>query len=200
MALWSGLSAFGQGFATFGGFPNTVVDQTFLPPNPANFKVSFLWGIGTPMITSIATSTPTNSPLAFDRASAWNLVLNDPNFQLAIDLPSNLTVVADVIANGSWFYRTNGAFPVLSAVAGATNTVFVIGWDDHYDTPQLAAAAAAPIGWSKSFSYVFTFGGSMASRIVPFGVPVPEPTTAGLTATGLATVLVRRRRRNQFLN
>src|SRR5262245_23865052 len=116
-------STFGQqGAAVFGAGINTIKDQTFMPPNPSNFKVSFLWGTGIPMIDSIAIRTPTNlpPPLSFDRSLAWNLILNDPNFRLGVDLASNLTVVADVLLTGGWSYRTNGGFLVADTISGQT--------------------------------------------------------------------------------
>ena len=81
----------------------------------------------------------------------------------------------------------------------------MIGWDAHYATPALAAAAnggqGAALGWSLPFQYTAGTQISFAlTNILPFGnnfgtlPPVPEPAPMARAALGGLSLLAFRRR------
>src|SRR5438128_588185 len=90
-ASLSGLTASAQGYFNFSGNTRGVWDQfstsanATAPKLAATFDVGFLYGSGAPLIAGILASTPTNTAATFNNAAAWNAILNDPNFHLAID-------------------------------------------------------------------------------------------------------------------
>ena len=148
------------------------------------------------MINSIATSVPTNaaSGFTFDVPTAWNDILNDPNFHLATNHNTGAMVLAPCAANGGWSYP--GTFPVRGTSPGAYN-VYAIGWDKSYATPHAAAAAGAAVGWSSHFPYAFVIEIAIPpdfrALLSPFGV-IPEPSTASVAALGALTIVIFRRR------
>ena len=211
----SGLSAFGQGYFNFSGAVRGAWDL-FTPANGGTPKfggttvnVGFVWGTGPALITSIAASTVTNNLAANSAAltgigGAWNAILNDPNFKVAVDNNTGLQVARVVASNGSWAYTTTGGFaatPVTNTVA-QSYSVYAIGWDSTYATPALAGAAGAAVGWGSVFTYaaVSNIGTplTMTASGMPIGfgvLPVPEPATFALAGLGMAAMLVSRRRK-----
>ena len=202
------LAARADGYAFFSGLPRSVWDGFNQPTSKVapTINVGLFWGTGTPLVDSIATSTPTNSALGlgFAAVTAWVEILYDPNFQLAMDSKAGVGVVQTVSALGSWFYTTTGGvinFPIQGTTDQTTYTMFVVGWDHAYPTPQAAAAANSPVGWSAPFSYTLvneigTPPPLSAAGFTPFGVPVmPEPGVISLVALGFSGLLVTRRRR-----
>jgi hypothetical protein len=208
-AVWfftSAASAQGYGYAYFSGPPRGVSDP-FSWSDPfhmvPSLRVAFLWGTGTPWVDNIATSIPTNAVLPYvDVNTAWNEILNDPNFHLAVDANTSAVVVTTNLQNGAWFYSHGGfsTFPVDGTSPG-TNIVFVIAWPKVYATPADAALAGSPLGWSAPFFYQFVdmIGAPLsfaASGFEPFSIAgIPEPGTISLLALGAAAVCAMRRRR-----
>ena len=176
LALLAAPATFAQGTFLFAGPLKGVWDDysgAFPKVTGAPvMDVAFLIGTGTPLISQIATSIPTNnagaSEFAINYGDAWNKILNDPNYHLATN--GSATVVATVNStNGSWTYNGNQVFTVPNTVVGTTYTVYVIGWNAISGTPQGAAAGGADIGWSAPFSY--TAGN-------PNGLPPSSPRAA----------------------
>ncbi len=201
------LSAFGQGYGLFTGNPRTVWDSFTYPDQPhvtSNVNVAFLWGMNgsAPLVESILNGVPTNatsmtSPFSID--AAWTDIVTDPNFTLAHNASDNSLVSTRTLANGGFSYNSSSTFGISGTTAGTTYTLFVIGWDATYATPQLAAAAGSAVGWSPAFSYSVTseIGTPLtmpASGLAHFGV-VPEPTTMALAGLGSLSLLLFRRGR-----
>jgi hypothetical protein len=165
-------------------------------------NVGFMWGTtGTPLVITDAgngnVGSPTNAPVFF----TWSDILNDPNYQFAVNSTSSSLVVTpsntSTLARGGWSYNSANLFQVAGTVAGNTYTVIVIGWDAHYATPQLAAAAGSPAGWSQAISYSATTSSGTppfftSAGVTPFGV-IPEPGTVALIGMGAASLLLCRR-------
>jgi hypothetical protein len=170
----------------------------------ADIDVTFLFAAGsvTPNIDSdISTSTTTNQTQnSFNDTTAWNDILNG---QFTIATNNGAVAVATTSAspvNGSWNYNSSTSFSDTAASGGTAYTVYVIAWSSAYATPQAAAAANSPVGWSLPFSYTPTSGitgaPTMSTSITPFGVvATPEPTTIALAGMGVASLLAFRRRK-----
>ncbi len=130
LALLAAPATFAQGTFLFAGPLKGVWDDysgAFPKVTGAPvMDVAFLIGTGTPLISQIATSIPTNnagaSEFAINYGDAWNKILNDPNYHLATN--GSATVVATVNStNGSWTYNGNQVFTVPNTVVGTTYTV-----------------------------------------------------------------------------
>ena len=200
------LSAFGQGYGFFGSFPHSVWDG-FTTPNlsvaSTHVNLAFLWGPNgdVPMVESILNGVPTNSTTlnsTWSVAAAWTDILNDPNFTFGVDNNTSAMAVAQSAPTGGFSYDVGAAFPITGTTIGTAYTVFVIGWDASYSTPQLAAAAGAAVGWSQSFNYtvVNQITPPNIMSVVPFGVAgVPEPGTLALMGVGGLSFLFFRRRK-----
>jgi hypothetical protein len=214
LAVSMGVS-YGQGLVFFSGESQGVWDNfsSSQPILSADMDVSFLFGTGTPLISSLGVggagpgnSIPTNAlsnNTSFVPSAAWSDILNDPNFMLATNtgLPGS-PVVAHVIGNGSWGYNSSTEFHLAGASQNQTYTVYVIGWAGNYATPQLAAAADAAVGWSAAFSYTIpaliteTPPSFVQAGFLPFGVVgTPEPTTFALAGLGGLSLWFLRRRK-----
>jgi hypothetical protein len=207
--LLIGQSAFADGEMVFVGRVRGVWDnfsrpQPFLGPTEA---VTFLWGDGTPLVNSIATAIPTNAApnLAFDHAAAWNYILNDPNYHLAVDANTGNIAIGYSDNFGKWKYPDTQVPSelIVSAVTPGAHQVYVIAWDKRYDTPSAAAAAGSPLGWSGSYTVFFENpqfgvpGNVIGPDFAAFGV-VPEPQTVSLIALGAAALLGCRRNTKKF--
>jgi hypothetical protein len=166
------LSAFGQGgMFMFRASRGSVDDWwstlgSFRIDNSNN--VAFLIGSGTPLVDTVSgfTSTGTapggmgtNTAHHVDATTIWNAILGDPNYTLAVDWRSNsvaITRTTPGINAGGFIYNSANAFPVTgTSTAGGSISVFVIGWSYLYPTPQAAAAAGSPVGWSAPFTYTY---------------------------------------------
>jgi hypothetical protein len=185
--IFASLTASGQwqgdGFVNFSDGPRPVWNGFTFPDISAprtNVLVSFLWGPNgdVPLVDGILPGVPTNmtsSTIVFSPADAWTAILNDPNFVLATNDYDNSLVIANIYKNFSILYSP-GPFPLQGAGQAVTYSVFVIGWDAAYATPQLAAAAGAAVGWSEPFAYVtlplIATPNTFAS-LKPFGVIGP---------------------------
>lgn len=199
-------SAFGQAYFTFAGTPRTVADDTLgTGVFDANFDAVFLWGtVGeTPLVSGIMNGTPTNNlSIYFSNGTAWQDVLSDPNFTIAAT-NGGAAYIATGTAFGSFAADADNAVPVAGTTVGTTYAVIVVAWKTDgglYTTPQAAAAAGAPIGWSPVLDYT---PGSAPPAVPPspidpssFGIwATPEPTTLTLAALGgISMILVRRRK------
>ena len=214
-ASLSGITASAQGYFNFSG-PVRGAWDLFTPANGGvpkfggtTVNVGFVWGTGSALITGISDRTLTNSLAANGAAltgigNAWNAILNDPNFHVAIDNNTGLPIAKTVAANGSWAYTTTGGFAAtpVTGTAAQGYQLYVIGWSSAYATPALAAQANSAVGWTSVFNYagVSSIGTplTMSASGMPtgFGVlPVPEPTTFALAGLGIAAMLVSRRRK-----
>jgi hypothetical protein len=170
--------SFGQGYFLFSAPKSTVWDG-FTNPNLAqiatNVNVAFLWApCGTPQVNSLMASVTNSSTVnnsTYLRSQAWQLILNDPNFTLAVDQNAgNAVVVVQTSHNGA-IVNPNGIED--PRTSGETSyQVFVIGWSAAYPTPAAAAAANSPVGWSSVFSYTtyFLMESPRAMSIPRFGV------------------------------
>ena len=193
-------NAANEGYFFFTG-PSRTLWENFTPPGniitaPSGVeKVAFLFGTGTPLVGT--TGTPTNSP-AF--INGWFNILNDPNFSLATDANTGLQAIGNSGANGTFAYNSANYFPVTGTSPNTTYTVFVIGWDSFFPTPQAAASGGSAVGWSKPFSYtpsdVIGLPLTMsASGLTPFGIIIPEPSTLSLASLGAMALTFYRRRK-----
>lgn len=214
--LVASVSAFGQGYflmvaskgATTDGFttPGTVSLSS------GTVNVGFLWGsTGTPAIITLAGSTgnnggsPTNTPSYSPPPGAWNAILNDPNYTLAVNGNTAALVVTpsntSSLAKGGYAYNSSATFPVTGTASGNSYTLVAIAWDKNFATPAAAAAANAAVGWSNPFTYaavnnIGTPANFTASGVGQFGVyPVPEPATLALAGLGAASLLLFRRKK-----
>ncbi|MFO1488194.1 MAG: hypothetical protein U1F65_06940 [Verrucomicrobiota bacterium] len=196
-------SCFAQGYMALGGPGRGVWDGFSQPLSKlgATMDVAIYWGTGTPAVGSIASSIPTNTAAAvsFSRPAAWNLILNDANFHLAVDANTSQAIIPAVAANGPWAYTTTGGFsniPIQGTTANTSYTLYVVGWDKTYSTPAAAGAAGAAVGWSAPFSYtavdsISTPASFVSSGFLPFGV-VPEPGTFSIVSLGAVLAFWRR--------
>ena len=215
LAILAAPATFAQGTFLFSGDSKTVWDDysgAYPKVTGTTIDVAFLIGTDTPLISQIATSIPTNNaantypgnPGYYQTDVAWDKILNDPNYHLATN--GGTTVVASVNpTNGSWTYNGYQSFTIPNTVAGGTYTVYAIGWNSSFATPQAAAAWEEPVGWSAPFTYVTgdpnalppTAPQQFGLYVTPFGIgPIisPEPGTLALTGMGLASLLAFRRR------
>jgi hypothetical protein len=153
-----------------------------------------------PLVDSIMAGTPTNFAAlgaGFNYMTAWNDILNDPNFTLAYDNNTSALAMTHTIGSFGGFNYNGSAFPIAGTTVDSTYTFYVIGWDAHFASPQLAAASGSVVGWSQPFSYTavsqIEIPGNMS--VNPFGVLlVPEPSTMALMSlAGLSLFLFRRR-------
>lgn len=191
-----GLSAFGQGYFTFGGGPGSVWDGSpgGSTRGPAVYNVAFLWGTGTPLV---------DTATIYNAGAAWAAILTDPIFQFAFNANSDALVVAATTANGSFSYNGATTFPVTgTAAGGGSTTMYLIAWlAADGSTPAAAAAAGSPMGWSNPFTYAYTSSigtpPTLAmSGFLPFGAaPIPEPSTLALAGLGSLSLLLFRRRK-----
>ena len=176
-------------------------DYTSTPRLAADISIAFLYGTGTPLVSTLQSAVATNTTsVAWTAASAWNDILNDSNFKLATNNGVGLASLT-INANGSSSYLGGATFAVAGSAIQAYQ-VYYIGWNSAYATPQAAAAAGSAVGWSSPFSYSFVSSiGSpvqMSTVLTPFGVvagAVPEPGTLALAAMGGASLLLFRRRK-----
>jgi hypothetical protein len=214
MATFAGLSAFGQGYFQFATGKSQVYDgfSTGVAHTATTVDVAFLWAVAgdTPLISSIMSAVPTtmlSSNSTYTAAAAWNDILHDANFTLAVNSASgnSLASVASA-ANGFVNYNGGTAFAGPSSTSpGVAYALFMIAWDGTYATPTLAAAAnggaGASVGWSAVFAYTpSTVTGIPAGMIgvtPAFGVAgvIPEPATLALVGLGGLSLLLFRRRK-----
>lgn len=209
LVAMTGLSAFGQGYFLFTATKNTVYDAFTTPgtfvSGGGHTMVGFLWGPAATVGLLGATGNPISNTAAVS-PNVWTAILNDPQFHFGVN--TNTGSTATVIANPSGLaigginYNSSGTFPVLNTIGGNTYTLYVIGWNSAFATPDAAAAAGAAVGWSAPFQYAagngvistpLSFSGS---GLTAFGVsPVPEPATCVLAGLGAAAMLIFRRRK-----
>jgi hypothetical protein len=208
-------SAFGQGYFLFTSGKSQVYDGFSTPgvsTPAATVDTAFLWAPAntTPSVDSIWTSVPTTAnsttynPNPFLVTEAWSDILNG-QFTLAVNNTTSALVTQLSNANGSVIYNSGGTFPVTGTTTNTTYTVYMIGWDAHYATPALAAAAngglGAAVGWSLPFQYTSGQFFYTLTSIIPannnFGTfgPVPEPATLALSALGGLSLLAFRHRK-----
>jgi hypothetical protein len=201
------LSTFGQGYFYFATGKSQVWDcfSSASPQRATTVNVAFLWAPSgsMPMVDSIMTSTPTNGQAFFSASLAWNDILMDQNFTLAVNSANDQVAVAQSTTRGNLYYNNGYAFEVSGTSVATTYSVFMIGWDNAggtLTTPTLAAAAGAAVGWGSPFSYTATAytatPNSMMGVEPPFGViGVPEPSTLALAGLGSLSLLLLRRRK-----
>ena len=205
IASFISLTAFGQGYAYFSGVKGTVWDGFTMPTiaqRTSNVNVSFLWGQqgSMPVVESIlGGGVPTNTTFlnaTYSPYLAWSDILSDPDFTLAMNANSGLAVVTRTTTAGAFAYNSGAGFQLVGTSPGNSYTLFVIGWDANYATPNLAAAAGAAVGWSTAFDYTVTTFTAIPNSmtVTAFGTAgVPEP--AALAVGGLAGLLLCWRRR-----
>jgi len=200
IATFAGISAFGQGYVSFASSKSQAWDDftSTTPTLATTINTAFMWGASgdVPLLAGILASTPVNGQTPYSYAAAWNDIMNDGNFTLAINAGNGSNVVARTAANGGIAY--GASFGVTGTAPSTTYTLFFIGWNGAYATPGAAAAADAAVGWSSTFSYttVTSIGTPASMAGVPqFGVgAVPEPTTIALAGLGGMALMMFRRR------
>ena len=199
----AGLPAFGQGYFQFMAGKSQVWDcLDWTPSFSTEINTAFLWAPdgSIPAVSSIMLSSPTNGLSMFSISTVWTAILTDPNFVLGVNNDNGQTAIGRTFFNGAIGYNSGYAFPVAGTSPGDSYTVFMIGWDGAYATPELAQAATAGVGWSAAFSYTATaqtsIPNSFVGRTPGFGVwGVPEPSTLALAGLGgFALWLFRRRK------
>lgn len=211
-------SAFGQGYFLLSTAKSQVYDgftTAGVSTLASTVNTAFLWAPANtvPTVNNYLTSMPTtansNTPRTFLLAQAWTAILNG-QFNLATNDTTGVLVTQLCRANGSIGYNpdtfgNSTPFPVTGTTPDTTYTVYMIGWDAHYATPALAAAAngglGAALGWSLPFQYTARTQFSIfIDNILPFGnnfgtlPPVPEPATTALVGLGCLSLLTFRRR------
>ena len=204
----SGISTFGQGYFQFVAGKSQVWDGFSLvttAQRASTVNVAFLWGPNgnVPLVDAILPGVPTNATVlnsTWSTAAAWNDILNDPNFTLAVDNNTSATAITRTFSSGAIYYNSGNVFTVSGTTPSTTYSLFMIGWDGNYSTPQLAAAADAAVGWSQAFQYTATSQTTVPNSMVgvtpPFGVVgAPEPTTLALAGLGILSLLAFRRRK-----
>lgn len=223
-ATLTGLSAFAQGnfiFTTGGGF---VWNNTVNPPLKAGpFNVAFLWSPSLTATSKVFLATgysliPTNNVLGSSvqgpatgaagvPSTAWGALTTDGNFQYGVDSGTGLMAVGSLTGGGGVTYNAGSPFTVAGTSTGGGNVLALfVAWSNLYATPQAAALAGSPVGWSNPFAYAYTatgvaptgMGAQAAGEGVDahFGVAlVPEPTTFALAGLGAAALLIFRRRK-----
>jgi len=208
------ISSFGQGQFLFSAGSKGVWDGftvSGVSKLGATINVALLWGSSsqTPLVDSIAASTPTNSTSASSVVTSanvqtvWTSILSDPNFQLAQNSSTSTTVQQGTAANGGFSYNSANSFGVTGTTGGTAYNVFVIGWSSAYATAAAAQAAGSPVGWSSVFSYTPSTAPNPAPTFVTpnFGVSeasvvvAPEPATLALAGLGGASLLMFRRKK-----
>lgn len=164
-------------------------------------EVALMWSANlsaVPTTFQNGLATPTNGLIA-----SWTGIFTDPNFHLALSTAVGNPIIETTaggpppIIQGQY---TAGIQYILGSSEGQQVQLYVLGWDKSFGLdPVLAAQSNAPVGFSATLLYTL---GSAAlqppslgnSGISGFGVsPVPEPTSVALT--GLAVMLIRRRRK-----
>ena len=194
-ALVIELSAFGQGYFQFSTAKSQVYDgfSTGTAHVGTTVNVAFLWAPAgtTPMVASVpglgtnyvaaATTTATS---AYTTSAAWNAILHDPNFTLAVNSGTgNSLVIVRSTTSGAIAYNSGNAFPgPLSTTPATAYTLFVIGWDAAYATPNAAAEAGASVGWSRAFAYTATSLNATPNNMVGL---TPAFGVAGITSNFL---------------
>jgi hypothetical protein len=159
-------------------------------------------------LTSMPTTANSSTPRTFLLAQAWTAILNG-QFNLATNDTTGVLVTQLCRANGSIGYNpdtfgNSTTFPVTGTTPDTTYTVYLIGWDAHYATPALAAAAngglGAAVGWSLPFQFTAGQWFYALPNVIPLGnnfgtlPPVPEPATTALVGLGCLSLLTVRRR------
>jgi hypothetical protein len=204
-------NAVGQGYFLFTANKNSVWDDfTAAPQSGGGHTIAgFLWGPAA-TVGLLGIGTGITNPYPYPALNPWSAILTDPQFHIGVN--TNTSTTASVLVNPSGLaigginYNSSGTFPVLGTVGGSIYTVYCFAWDSQYATPQQAAAAFSPVGWSNPFQY--TSGATAATPIVgfstsgmlPFGVGIPEPATSALAGLSVAVLLLRHRTRSKFLN
>jgi len=170
-------------FSALGG---SVLDWWSAPGTyDASNNVAFLIGTGTPLVDTLWTYSSTgqgpggcgtNQAYSLPAATIWDAILNDPNYALAVDWRSHSIAITRTTAGGprrgGFSYNGGNAFPVTgTSTNGGTISVFVVGWSYMYSTPQAAAAAGSPVGWSAPFTYSY--------GVYTNGTPIWFSSTAG---------------------
>jgi hypothetical protein len=192
---FAGLSAFGQGYFQFISGKSQVYDgfSTGIAHVGTTVNVAFLWAPAgaTPVVASLpgigtnyVAAGTTTATSAYTTTAAWNAILYDPNFTLAVNSGTgNSLVTVRALASGAVSYNGGSAFPgPISTILGTTYALYMIGWDAAYATPTAAAEAGASVGWSRAYAYTATSlnatPNTMAGSTPAFGV-------AGITSNFL---------------
>jgi len=216
-AALSGLSALGQGYFLFTGSAKTEWTG-WLNGTPqigavqaGSNNVAFLIGTGTPLVDGLEASTATNAVQNLTtlfgmtggtNVTAWYDILNDPDYSLATyNTGGTRVILAPNASNGAIGTGTEVEVNGTSS-AGGTISIYVIGWSAAYATPQAAALAGSPVGWSAPFSYTYAnsigtplnFTQSGLGNYMVDPAPIPEPTTLALAGLGGLSLLLFRRR------
>jgi len=201
----SSSTAFGQGYATFGGRMNTFSEGG---GSDAPFDATFLWAPSTVTSAAIEAIEPSSQVdgVYYSFSAAWADIqasLTGAGGSWTAATTGGVNVIAAGNSNGSFLWNGLAASPIDNAGApGTTDSLFVIAWPTEgglYNTLSAAEAASVPVGWSAIFDY--TLGSAppavpAAVTVVPdFGIPSPEPTALPLIGSGGLSMLFLRRRK-----
>lgn len=196
----------GQAYFLFQGNTKSIWENFTTGEGPivlapsGTVNLAFLIGTGTPLIGM--SGSPTNIDVWDSMlGNAWNKLLSDPNYHLAVNASTSQTAIVPSGASGSFSYNSGFSFPVAGTVTNTTYNVIVIGWNNSFGaTPSAAAAATGLVGWSNTFQ--FTAGASFdvlfnfsQSGMQPFGLVIPEPSILSLASIGTLALAAFRRRK-----
>lgn len=217
------LGAFAQGNVSIGGGPAGVWNNTTNYGagasvassrwNNSGFDVSLLFSTsGSSALHTLASSTATNGTTSYTIAGAWSALSTDLSGSWFYVNGSNSTpsVVAVGGLTGSFSYNASTSWSANNVSSSQTYSAYEIAWYSGvggiWNTPALAAANGAWVGWSQVFSYSPTSGATQPTQITPLGLagyfgvggsaaPVPEPASIALAGLGGLSLLMFRRKK-----
>jgi hypothetical protein len=198
--LVSGRTAVFDGFTTPGsGLSDTKVDVALFISSSTS---------AAPTVEGLANGTATSGTASFSTTTAWNDIVNDPNFALAVDQATSAGVVFATTTKGAATYSGGASFGIVGTGTSANYSFFEVSWDGALYATLAAAEAASSnpndaIGWSPVVNNFGPLSGAV-NTVYPiptfssFGTllaATPEPGTLALAGLGGLSLLAFRRKK-----